>query len=132
MFHLKRTIIILGFSFVFHKKWTEFQYTGGKTVENQDAIGRSITHFHETHNLSNHLDGTQMEKCFLWIKYCPVLIDDNVSKGNKVVFWYYLLQEIKAYYFQTFLIKLVFIITFVEHRWSVFYQFATGIDHILE
>ena len=40
-----------------------------------------------------------MRNCFSWINLRPMYIKENVSKGNKVDMWLYLLQEVKAKYF---------------------------------
>ena len=48
----------------------------------------------------NLLEFQQMEKCFNWINLRPMYASENISKGNKIDERYYLLQEVKANYFQ--------------------------------
>ena len=47
----------------------------------------------------NLLDESDMKKCFNWIKLRPRYCSENISKGDKIDYHLYLLQEVKAKYF---------------------------------
>ena len=47
----------------------------------------------------NLLDKYEVKKCFSWWNLRPMYIKENISKGNKIDYWLYLLQEVKAKYF---------------------------------
>ena len=48
----------------------------------------------------NFLNEKEMKKCFNWINLRPMYASENISKGNKIDERLYLLQEVKANYFQ--------------------------------
>ena len=47
----------------------------------------------------NLLDENDMKKFFTWIKLRPMYCSENFSKGDKIDYHLYLLQEVKAYQF---------------------------------
>ena len=47
----------------------------------------------------NLLDENDMKKCFNWINLRPMYCSENISKGDKIDYRLYLLQQIKANYF---------------------------------
>ena len=67
------------------------------TVENYDSVWQidhclPITSF-------NLLDENDMKKCFNWINLRPMYSKENNSKINKIDYYLYLLQEVKANFF---------------------------------
>ena len=47
----------------------------------------------------NLLDEKEMKKCFNWINLRPMYCSENISKGDKIDNYLYLLHELKAKYF---------------------------------
>ena len=47
----------------------------------------------------NLLDEKETKKCFNWINLRPMYCSENISKGDKIDYYLYLLQEVKAKYF---------------------------------
>ena len=45
------------------------------------------------------LDEKEMKKCFNWINLPPMYCSENISKGDKIDHYLYLLQEVKAKHF---------------------------------
>ena len=67
------------------------------TLENYGSVWQidhrlAITSF-------NLLDENDMKKCFNWINLRPMYCSENISKGDKIDHYIYLLQELKAKYF---------------------------------
>ena len=67
------------------------------TVENYGSVWQidhclPITSF-------NLLDENDMTKCFNWVNLRPMYSKENNSKNDKIDYYLYLLQEVKAKYF---------------------------------
>ena len=92
-----KTFDLLGCSHSFFKNWIIHQLYGNMTLENYGSVWQidhclAITSF-------NLLDENDMKKCFNWINLRPMYCSENISKGNKINNYLYLLQEVKAKYF---------------------------------
>ena len=92
-----KTIILLGCSLEFSKKWILNQLYGEMTLENYGKIW-CLDHCYPLSitNLSNEND---IYKSTNWINLRPMYIKDNIAKGDKIDQRIYLMQEIKAYQF---------------------------------
>ena len=92
-----KTFDLLGCSHSFLKRWIIHQLYGNMTLENYGSVWQidhclAITSF-------NLLNGNDMKKCFNWINLRPMYCSENISKGDKIDHYLYLLQEVKAKYF---------------------------------
>ena len=92
-----KTFDLLGCSHSFFKRWIIHQLYGIMTLENYGSVWQidhclAITSF-------NLLDENDMKKCFNWINLRPMYCSENISKGDKIDYRLYLLQQIKANYF---------------------------------
>ena len=92
-----KTLDLLGCSHSFFKRWIIHQLYGIMTLENYGSVWQidhclPITSF-------NLLDENDMKKCFNWINLRPMYCSENISKGDKIDHYQYLLQEVKAKYF---------------------------------
>ena len=94
---INKTFDLLGCSFSFLRLWIESQLYGEMTLEIYGIIWcldhcLAVASF----NLS---DGIEKKKCFNWINLRPLYVKDNLTKGDKIDYHLYLLQEIKGNYF---------------------------------
>ena len=92
-----KTFDLLGCSHSFFKRWIIHQLYGNMTLENYGSVWQidhclAITSF-------NLLDEKEMKKCFNWINLRPMYCSENISKGDKIDHYLYLLQEVKTKYF---------------------------------
>ena len=92
-----KTYDLLGCSHSFFKNWIVYQLYGNMSLKNYGSIWQidhciSIASF-------NLLDESGMKKCFNWINLRPMYCSENISKGDKIDYHLYLLQEAKAKYF---------------------------------
>ena len=92
----KKTFDLLGCSHSFFKNWILHQLYGNKTVENYGSVWQ-IDHCFPITSL-NLLDENNMKKCFNWINLRPMYSKENNSKNDKIDYYLYLLQKVKAYY----------------------------------
>ena len=92
-----KTFDLLGCSHSFFKNWIFYQLYGNMTLENYGSV------WHIDHCIPiasfNLLDESEMKKCFNWINLRPMYWSENISKGDKLDYHLYLLQEVKANYF---------------------------------
>ena len=92
-----KTFDLLGCSHSFSKRWIIHQLYGNMTLEIYGSVWEidhclAITSFYL-------LDEKEMKKCFNWINLRPMHCSENISKGDKIDYHLYLLQEVKAKYF---------------------------------
>ena len=92
-----KTLDLLDCSHSFFKKWIESQLYGNMTPENFGKIWQ-IDHCLPVSSF-NLLDEKEKRKCFGWCNLRPMYVKENISKSNKIDYWLYTLQEIKARYF---------------------------------
>ena len=92
-----KTFALLGCSHSFLRLWIESQLYGETTLENYGKIW-CLDHFLPIVSF-NLLDENDIKKCFNWIYLRLMYIKDNISKGSKIDYRLYLLQEVKAKYF---------------------------------
>ena len=94
---INKTFELLGCSQSFFKRWINHQLYGNMTSENYGSVWQidhclAITSF-------NLLDENEMKKCFNWVNLRPMYCTENISKGDKIDNYLYILQEVKAKYF---------------------------------
>ena len=92
-----KTFDSLGCSHSFFKRWIIHQLYGNMTLEIYGSVWQidhclAITSF-------NLLDEKKMKKCFNWINLLPMYCSENFSKGDKIDYHLYLLEEVKANFF---------------------------------
>ena len=92
-----KTMEMLDCSHSFFKNWIESQLYGNMTMQNYGKVW-NLDHCLAVSTF-NLLDENEMRKCFNWTNLRPMYVRDNIIKGNKIDYWLYLLQEVKAKYF---------------------------------
>ena len=93
-----KTFELIGCCQKFLRDWIENQLYGEMTMENYGQVWQidhalPITSF-------NLFKEDELRKCFNWRNLRPMYSKENMSKGDKVDQRLYLLQEIKAHYFE--------------------------------
>ena len=91
---INKTFDLLGCSHSFLRLWIESQLYGEMTLKNYGKIWcldhcLAVASF----NLSDEME---KRKCFNWINLRPLYVQDNITKGNKIFYHLYLLQQVKA------------------------------------
>ena len=93
-----KTFELIGCSQKFLRDWMEFQLYGDMNIEN---YGVDFVLDHTVPIASfNLFNEDELRKCFNWKNLRPMRPKENLSKGVKVDERLYLLQEIKAHYFE--------------------------------
>ena len=92
-----KTFDLLECSHSFFKNWIIHQLFGNMTIKNYGSVWQidhclPITSF-------NLLDENDMKKCFKWTNLRPMYSEENTSKNDKIDYYLYLCQEVKAKYF---------------------------------
>ena len=63
-------------------KWIEFQFEEGMTVDNYGSVW--YLDFVLPISSFNLLDEKELEKAMNWMNICPVLLEKNMQKANKI------------------------------------------------
>ena len=90
----EKLIDLIGCSNIFFRKWIIYQLYGLMTLENYGTIW-CLDH---CINLKK-TDKNDLHKYTKWINIRPMYLKDNLSKGSKIDYYLYLLQEVKSKYF---------------------------------
>ena len=93
-----KTFELIGCSQSFLRKWIEFQLYGDMKIENY-GVDFVLDHTLPVSSF-NLFNENELKKCFNWRNLRPMYNKENRSKSNKVDQRLYLLQEIKAHYFE--------------------------------
>ena len=94
---LNKTFDLVGCSQSFFKRWILHQLYGDMTEENYSPVW-TLEHCHPL-SKTNLSDKNEMNKSTYWINIRPMYCSENISKGDKINPYLYILQEIKAKYF---------------------------------
>ena len=88
---------LIGYSNSHLRKWIIYHLNGLMTLENYGIIWCS------DHCIPlKKTNENDLYKYTNWINLRPMFIKDNISKGSKIDYYLYLLQEVKAKYFFKF------------------------------
>ena len=93
-----KTFELISCSQKFLKDWIENQLYGDMNIENY-GIDFVLDHTVPIASF-NLFNEDELRKCFNWKNLRPMRPKENISKGSKVDERLYLLQEIKAHYFE--------------------------------
>ena len=85
---------LIGCSNSYLRKWIIYQLYGLMTLENYGTIW-CLDHCYPLSKIKEN----ELNKYTNWINIRPMYIKDNISKGSKIDYRLYLMQEIKAKYF---------------------------------
>ena len=92
-----KTFVLLGCSHFFFKSWIIPQLYGNMTIEIYGSVWQ-INHCLAIASFSL-LDENDMKRCFNWVNLRPLYAKDNIIKGDKINYQFYLLQKVKANFF---------------------------------
>ena len=90
----EKLIDLIGCSNIFFRKWIIYQLYGLMTLENYGTIW-CLDHCIPLKKTNEN----DLYKYTKWINIRPMYIKDNLSKGSKIDYYLFLLQEVKARYF---------------------------------
>ena len=92
-----KSIDLIGCSILSLRQWLEFQFVCNMNWENYGSYWH-IDHVKPC-SLFDLSKSEEQQKCFSWKNLRPCIANENIKKGNKLISFIFVLQELKLMFF---------------------------------